>query len=264
MHVVERAALVPLHRIVRPDDVHLLVVDVLLLVAVAVFVVVPRGLVNGSGRYLPVLVAPRETQELVEGAVHADSLNVLQAESVGGGRCGRELHHAAQRPARLIDRRRAVQQRGVVDEIRRDHREVGHTEHRVVDAHSVPRHLRMRGSRAAERDRRERRPAVLLDEERGVERQHVGDRQGDVLLECHRVERRPFDADLLHRPPAPDRNLADGDVPLGPGLRGGLLRRLRAALGMERRRKQQRRDYPNRRLSHTSCIPVISSRMRRV
>ena len=49
VHVVERAALVAFGGIVRPDDVHLVVVDVLLLVAVAVLVVVGRGLVDGAG-----------------------------------------------------------------------------------------------------------------------------------------------------------------------------------------------------------------------
>ena len=164
VHVVERTAAVPLHRIVRTDDMHVVVVDVLLLVAVAVLVVVLRRLIDGTGRDLPVRIAPREAQKLVEGAVHADSLNVLKAETVGRGGHGREFHHAAERPARFVHRRGPVQQRGIVDEVRRNHREVGHAEHRVVDAHAVPRNLRMRRPRAAERDRRKRRTAVLLDE----------------------------------------------------------------------------------------------------
>ena len=243
VHVVEGAASVALDGIVRPDDVLVLVVDVLLLVAVAVLEVVFRRLVDGAGRDLPAFVAPRQAQEFVEGAEHADTLDVLQSESVGGSGCGRELHHAAQRTARLVERGGAVQQRGVVDEVRRNRREVGHAEHRVVDAHAVPHDLRVRGSRAAERDGRERRPAVLLDEDRRIEGQHVGHREGDVLLEHRRIEAGLFDADAFHRALSPDRNFADADARFSAAwsrFGGGFRRAERfAGLGPEHRRKQQ-------------------------
>ena len=222
--IVESAALVALGGIIRPDDVHVVVVDVYFLVPVAVLVVVGRRLVDGACRYLPVPVAPRQAQEFVEGPVHADPLDVLQPESVRCGRRGREFHQSAQSAARLVHRRGAVQQRSVVDEIGRDHREVGHAQHRVVDAHAVPRHLRMRGARAAERHGRKRCAAVLLDEDRRVERQHVGDRQGDVFFQDDRVEFRLLHADTFHRPPAPDRDFADGyDALFAPRCRSGLL-----------------------------------------
>ena len=102
-----------------------------------------------------------------------------------------------------------MQQRGVVDEVGGNHRKVGHAQHRRIDAHPVPRHLRVRRRRTAERHRRERGPAVLLDEDRSVESQHVGHRQGDVLMEHERVEPGFLHADLLHRTACRHTDLAD-------------------------------------------------------
>ena len=46
---------------------------------------------------------------------------------------------------------------------------------------------------------REGRPAVLFDEDRRVEGQHVGDRQGDVLFQNQGVEPGLLHADSFHR-----------------------------------------------------------------
>ena len=66
-----------------------------------------------------------------------------------------------------------MQQRRLVDEVGRDSRKVGHAEHGVVDAHPVPRHLRMAGRRAAEGNGRERGAAVAFDKHGRVECQDV-------------------------------------------------------------------------------------------
>ena len=66
-----------------------------------------------------------------------------------------------------------MQQRRLVDEVGRDSRKVGHAEHRRIDAHPVPRHLRMAGRRAAEGNGRERGAAVAFDKHGRVECQDV-------------------------------------------------------------------------------------------
>ena len=77
-----------------------------------------------------------------------------------------------------------MQQRCPVDEVGRNGGEVGHAEHGVVDAHPVPRHLRMAGRRASEGDGRERGAAVALDKHGRVERQDVRHREGDIFFQC--------------------------------------------------------------------------------
>ena len=81
-----------------------------------------------------------------------------------------------------------MQQRGVVDEVGGDHREVRHAQHRGVDSHTVPRHLRMRGRRTAERHGRKGGAAVLFDENRRVESQDVRHRECDVFMQYRSVE----------------------------------------------------------------------------
>ena len=148
-------------------------------------------------------------------------------ESLGDFGSRAELDQTAQTAARLVHRRSAVQQRCVVDEIGRDGREVGHAEHGVVDAHTVPRHLRVRGRRAAEGDRRERGAAVALDEYGRVEGQDVGHRESDVLFQCERIELRFLHADFFHRPMSDDRDFRYGKMPGRPLFTFRLLRKER-------------------------------------
>ena len=209
VQVVEIPALVPLDGIVRADDVAVVIVDIHLLVVVPIPEIVGRRGVDHSRGGLPAVAAVGEPQEFVECRERSDALHVLHVEPTRLGRAGREGHGAAQTAARHIDRRRAVQQRGVVDEIRRNHRKIGHAEHRRIDAHAVPRHLRVRARCAAERHGRERGAAVLLDENRGVERQYIGHRQGDVLVQHGRIEFRLLHAYLLHRTPGRDTHFTD-------------------------------------------------------
>ena len=209
VQVLERAAAVPLFRVILPDDVVVVIVDVYLLVVVGVLVVVGRRGVDRAGRDVPAVAAIGEAGELVEGAERPDALHVLGVESLAGMGRGAEPDKAAQTAARLVHRRGAVQQRRLVDEVGRDGREIGHAQHGVVDAHAVPRHLRVARGGPAKGHGGERGAAVALDEHRRVERQDVGHRQRDVLLQRERVELRLLHADLLHRASAPHRNLAD-------------------------------------------------------
>lgn len=135
---------------------------------------------------------------------------VLQPEALRTGGFGRQHDRTAQAAARDVDRRGAVQQLCVVDEVGGNHREIGHAQHRRVDAHAVPHHLRMRRARAAECDRRKRRPSVLLDEDRRIECQHVGHRQGNVLVQDERVELRFLNAYFFHGLHARHPDCADG------------------------------------------------------
>ena len=57
-----------------------------------------------------------------------------------------------------------MKQRGLIYEVGRYGGKVGHTQHGIVDAHAVPRHLRVAGRRAAESNGGERGASVTLDE----------------------------------------------------------------------------------------------------
>ena len=109
VYIVESTALVALGGIIRPDDIFVLVVDILFFVPVAVLVIVGRGLVNGTGRNLPVPVSVGQAQKFIECLIHADTLNVLEIEPFSVGRLGRKFHQSAQSAARLVHRGCAVQ-----------------------------------------------------------------------------------------------------------------------------------------------------------
>ena len=208
MQIVIGTALVPFDGIIGVDDV-VVVVNVQLLIVVLVLEIVRRRRVDHTRRTLPAVVAVSKTQEFVEGRKRTDALDVLQVKAPLIGRPRRKFDGAAQPAARLVDRRGAVQQRGVVDEVGGDHRKIGHAQHRRVDAHAVPRHLRMRGRGAAKRHGRKGRTTVLLDENRRVEGQNVGHRQGDIFVEHRRIELGFLHADLFQRPPRRYADFAD-------------------------------------------------------
>ena len=152
VQILERSAAVVLRGVVLADDIVVGIVDVLFLVVVAVLVLVGRRGVDGARRELPMVVAVGQAQELIEGLERAHALNILKPKALGRGGLGGESHRATQSATHVADRRCAVQQRGIVDKIGGNHRKVGHSHHRVVDAHTVPHHLRMRGRSASERD----------------------------------------------------------------------------------------------------------------
>ena len=93
---------------------------------------------------------------------------------------------------------------------KRDHRKIGHAQHRGVDTHAVPHHLRVRCRRTAKCHGRKRGPAVLFDEDCRIERQHVGHRQGNVLVQDERVELRFLNAYFFHGLHARHPDCADG------------------------------------------------------
>ena len=93
---------------------------------------------------------------------------------------------------------------------KRDHRKIGHAQHRGVDTHAVPHHLRVRCRRTAKCHGRKRGPAVLFDEDCRIERQHVGHRQGDVLVQDEGVQLCFLYADLFHRTNSCNTDLTNG------------------------------------------------------
>jgi len=130
VQIVVGAALVAFDGIVGIDDIAIVVVDVQFLVVVSVPEIVRRRGIDHARRTLPAVAAVGQAQELVEGRERPDALDVLQSESPPVGRPRRELDRTSQAAARLVDRRGAVQQRGVVDEVGGNHRKVGHAQHR--------------------------------------------------------------------------------------------------------------------------------------
>ena len=153
VQVLKRAAAVALHGVILSDDVLVVVVDVDLLVVVGVLVVVGRRGVDRAGGDVPAVAAVGQTQEFVERLERTYALHVLGVEALADmGRSG-EFDEPADAAARLVHRRGAVKQRRLVDEIGRYGGKVGHAEHGIVDAHAVPRHLRVGGRRAAKGDR---------------------------------------------------------------------------------------------------------------
>ena len=132
VEIVVCTAFVAFDRVVGADDVMVVVQDKHVFIVVSVLEVVRRGGIDDACRSLPAVVAVGEAQKLVESRKRADTLRVLQVEAVRVSRARGELDCSAQAAARLIDRRGAVQQRGVVDEVGGDHREVRHAQHRGV------------------------------------------------------------------------------------------------------------------------------------
>ena len=145
MQILISPAAVALRRIIGTDDVLVLVIDVFLLVPVSVFVVVGGRGIYHTGGGLPVFVTVGQAEKLVERAERPHSLHVLQPESFMVGRRSGEPDQTTQAAARFVYRRSSVQQRGIIDKVRRDGGKICHAQHRVVDAHTIPRHLSMRG-----------------------------------------------------------------------------------------------------------------------
>ncbi len=163
------------------DDVLLLVVDIYLLVVVGVLVVVGRRRIDRASRDLPAVAAVGEAGKLVERAERPDALHVLGMEALADLRRSTEFDKSAESAARFIHRRRAMKQRCLIYEVGRYGGKISHTQHGIIDAHAVPRHLRVAGRRAAESNGGERGASVTLDEHGRIERQDVGHRQGTVL-----------------------------------------------------------------------------------
>ena len=196
--------------VVGVDNIFIVVVDIFVLVAVAVLEFVGRRGVDHARRGLPMVVAVGQPQKFVSRPERADSLCILHFESVCIGGFGRQCDRPAQTAAHDVERRGAVQQRRVVHEIGRDHRKIGHAQHRGVDTHAVPHHLRVRCRRTAKCHGRKRGPAVLFDEDCRIERQHVGHRQGDVLVQDEGVQLCFLYADLFHRTNSCNTDLTNG------------------------------------------------------
>ena len=104
MQVLERPGAVALFRVVLPDDVLVLVVDVYLLVVIGVLVIVGRGRIDRTGGDVPPLASVGEAGELVEGLERADALHILSIEAFGYGGGGTELNQTAQSAARFVHR----------------------------------------------------------------------------------------------------------------------------------------------------------------
>ena len=173
VEIAERTILIPLDRVIFADDSVIGIVNILRFHVIPVLEIVVREGVYHACRTLPMFVSVSQTQVFIECFPHTDALYVLYVEPFGICWFGGENDRTAQTAARGINRRSAVQQRCIVDEVRRDHREIDHAQHRRVDLHAVPRHLRMRGRRTAERYCREGCATVLLNIYRRAEFQGV-------------------------------------------------------------------------------------------
>ena len=209
MQVVERPVAVALQGIVGADHVAVGIQPEILAGVVPVFEIVLRRPVEHARRRAPPADAVGHPQELVEGRERPDALHVAHAPAPFVHGCGRQGHGAAQAAARDPHRAGAVEHLGIVDEIGGDQREVDLPEHGRVDPHAVPRDLRVRRSRAAERGRGHRRPAVGFDEERRARGQRLGQRRGDRLVEHGAVHHRTLDADACQRPARRDLDPLD-------------------------------------------------------
>jgi hypothetical protein len=86
MHILEGTAFITFNGVVLPNDIHILVIDILLFVSVFIFVVIGRGCIYGSCGYLPPFISVCESQKFIECFKRAYTLNVLQSESVGVSR----------------------------------------------------------------------------------------------------------------------------------------------------------------------------------
>ena len=104
MQVLERPGAVALFRVILPDDVLVLVVDVYLLVVVGVLVIVGRGRIDRTGGDVPPLASLGEAGELVECPERSDALHVLGVEPFGNGGGGTKLNQTAQSTASLVHR----------------------------------------------------------------------------------------------------------------------------------------------------------------
>ena len=187
VHVVEVSALVPLRGVAQ-------------LVVVGVLEVVLRGGVDQARAAAPVLVAVGVAQELVERAERTGSLDVLQAMALVEE--GQRVHvdGAAQSASGEGERRGAVKQVGLVDEVGRNGAEVDGAEHGRVDFHAVPQDLCVAGRGAPEFGCRLGGAPVAFDEERGVLREDVGHGEGHVLVEHQRVEDGSLHAGVAQSP----------------------------------------------------------------
>ena len=221
VQVAESAVAVALQGVIFADDLAVVVGDELFRVVVAEAEIIVRGAVEHARRTAPPRASVGQVQEFVERGERPDALHVTQPQSLLRGGFGRQRHRAAQPAAGDAHRAGSVIDRRVVDEIGGYQRKIDLSEHRRIDLHVVPRHLRVRGRRAAERGGRERCAAVGFDEDGRTRRQGVGQRCGDVFAQDERVQLGALYADLLHRAASRNIDRLDGD---GAGRRVTLRR----------------------------------------
>lgn len=202
--VAECPVAVAAERIAGADDVAVGVGLELLGVVVAVAEVVLGGAAQHACRGTPAAPPVAQLEKLVEGGEGADALDVAHAEPLVVDRTRGQCDGAAQSAAGDAYRAGPVVERGVVDEVGGDEREVDLAEERRIDFHTVPGHLRVRGRGAPERGGGQRRTAVRFDEDGRARGQCVGQRRGDVVAQHDAVELRALDTDFLHRARAGD------------------------------------------------------------
>ena len=82
MKVSEGTAPVALHGIVLPNDIHILVIDILFLVVIAILIIIGRSGQNGTSGELPSPGAIIDTEKFVECLKRTNPLYVLQTESM--------------------------------------------------------------------------------------------------------------------------------------------------------------------------------------
>jgi len=109
-----------------------------------------------------------------------------------------------------------MQQRGIIDKVGRDGGKVRHTQHRIVNAHTVPCYLGMRGRGTPKSHCGQCGTSVVLDKNGRVECQHIGHRQGDVLFHGYGIEASSLHAYILHWAFAHYRNFGNHEGAFRP------------------------------------------------
>ena len=102
-----------------------------------------------------------------------------------------------------------MQERSLINKIARNHRKIGHTQHRRVESHAVPRHLGMRGRGATKRSCGECGTAILLDEDRGVIGENIAQREGNVITQGGGVDKALLHTQLSYRAMSHHTDLLD-------------------------------------------------------
>ncbi len=107
-----------------------------------------------------------------------------------------------------------MKQRRLIYKISRDSREIGHSKHRVIDAHAVPRHLSVTRRSAPESYCGQRGTSVAFHKNRRIERKYISHRKGYILLQHGGIERGLLNTDLLHGPTCRHCDLPQTDIPI--------------------------------------------------
>ena len=96
MHIFERTTSILFLRIILTDNVHIFIVDILLLVMIAISIIIRRRRINDTRRTLPILVSVGKTEKLIESLERAYTLYILQTKTIRFCRLGGKFDRTSQ------------------------------------------------------------------------------------------------------------------------------------------------------------------------